>query len=131
MSRGNAGVVEEAVEALNRGDIEAALLVVDDDVVWVPQRSVVEGAYRGHEGVRRWFAQTQQTFEVFEWDLRETLDLGDRIVAIGSVHIRGRSSAVETDIPFAGIGWYEHGKLVRWEDFGERRLALEAAGLRE
>jgi hypothetical protein len=40
-------------------------------------------------------------------------------------------SGVETDFPVAGIATYREGKLVRWEDFRERHLALEAAGLRE
>jgi hypothetical protein len=38
---------------------------------------------------------------------------------------------VETDFPVAGIATYREGKLVRWEDFRERHLALEAVGLRE
>jgi hypothetical protein len=57
--------------------------------------------------------------------------LGDRILAIGAIHIRGRGSTVETDIPIAGVVTFKHGKIVRWEDFRERTLALEAVGLAE
>ena len=49
----------------------------------------------------------------------------------GAIHIRGRGSTVETDIPVAGIFTFEQGKLVRWEDFRDRDRALEAAGLSE
>ena len=68
---------------------------------------------------------------MFEPDFREVRDLGDRIVVFGTIHIRGRGSAVETDIPIAGIFTFKQGKLVRWEDFRDRDRALEAVGLLE
>ncbi len=55
----------------------------------------------------------------------------DRILAFGSFRIRARGSGVDTHFPVAGIATFHDGKLVRWEDFRERRLALEAAGLSE
>ena len=122
---------EEGRAAMERGDIDAFLRLVDEDVVWLAARSAVEGAYRGHEGLRKFFADNDENFEVFEPELQEVRDLGDRILVFGSLHIRGRGSAVETDVPIAGIFTYRQGKLVRWEDFRERGLALEAAGLKE
>ncbi len=122
---------DESFTALVRGDIEAFLRAVDEDVVWIPSRSALEGAYHGHDGVRKWYAETQESFDVFEWDVREARDLGDRILVCGTVHLRGREGAVETDIPFAGVLSLVEGKVVRWEDYRERRLAIEAAGLEE
>ena len=122
---------DEARDALDRGDMEAFLRHVDEDVVWIAARSAVEGAYIGHDGMRKFFADNDENFEVFEPDFREVRDLGDRILVVGTIHIRGRGSTVETDIPVAGVFTFKHGKLVRWEDFRDRELALEAAGLRE
>ncbi len=51
--------------------------------------------------------------------------------SIGTIHIRSRGAGVETDVPVAGIATYREGKLSRWEDFRERRLALKAAALAE
>jgi ketosteroid isomerase-like protein len=131
MSQANMRVFEKAQEALGRDDMEAFLRLVDENVVWIAARSAVEGAYHGHDGLRKFFADTDESFELFEPDFRELRDLGDRILAVGTIHIRARGSTVETDIPIAGIFTFKHGKLVRWEDFRDRRLALEAAGLRE
>jgi ketosteroid isomerase-like protein len=122
-------VFAEASDSLRRGDLNGFLAYVDEDVVWIAARSAVEGSYRGHEGLRQFFADNEENFEVFEPHFREVRDLGDRILAIGAIHIRARGSAVETDIPVAGIFTFRRGKLVRWEDFRERRIALEAAGL--
>jgi ketosteroid isomerase-like protein len=131
MSQENMRVFEEARDALDRGDIEAFLRHVDEEVVWIAARSAVEGAYVGHNGMRTFFADNDENFEVFEPDFREVRDLGDRILVVGTIHIRGRGSTVETDIPVAGVFTFKQGKLVRWEDFRDRELALEAVGLRE
>src|SRR5215207_9716391 len=95
MSRGNKRVFEECVALLGRGDIGGYLRLVDEDVIWIAARSAVEGAYRGHEGLRKFFADNNENFEVFEADFREVRDLGDRIFVAGTIHIRGRGSAVE------------------------------------
>jgi ketosteroid isomerase-like protein len=131
MSQENMRLFQKGMEALSRGDMEAFLSLVDEDVVWIAARSAVEGAYHGHDGLRKFFADNEENFEVFEPDFREVRDLGDRILVFGAIHIRGRGSAVETDIPIAGIFTFKQGKLVRWEDFRDRDRALEAVGLRE
>ena len=119
----------EGIAAARRGDVEAVLDGMSEDVVWIAARSAVEGTYHGHEGIRRFMADNDENFEVFEPDFDELRDLGDRVLAFGNFRIRARGSGVETRFPVAGIATYRDGKLVRWEDFRERRLALEAAGL--
>ena len=132
MSQENVEAFLEANEAMRRGDVERLLRWVDEEAVLLAARSAVEGAYRGHDGLRRFMADNQENFEKFEPDYPEVHDLGDRVLAIGTIHVRGRGSGVETDIPAAGIATFnEDGRLVRWEDFRERHLALEAAGLAE
>jgi len=131
MSQENVDAFLAGAQALERGDVEAALEIVDDEVVWLAARSAVEGAYHGHDGIRRFMADNAENFERFEPDFRDVRDLGDRVLAIGTIHVRGRGSGVEADIPAAGIATFKEGRMVRWEDFRERRVALEAAGLRE
>jgi ketosteroid isomerase-like protein len=132
MSQENMRLFEQGKDALDRGDMEAFLSLVDEHVVWIAARSAVEGAYHGHDGVRKFFADNEENFEVFEADWREVRDVDDeRILAIGRIHLRGRGSTVETDIPVAGIFTFKRGKLVKWEDFRDRAHALQAAGLRE
>ena len=77
------------------------------------------------------FLRTTPRISNFEPHFEEVRALGDRVLGIGRFRIRARGSGVETDFPVAGIATYREGKLVRWEDFRERHLALEAAGLRE
>ena len=131
MSQENVERFREGIDAMRRGDVEWILDGVSEDVVWIAARSAVEGSYHGHEGLRRFLADNAENFEMFEPRFDEMRDLGERVLAFGRFRIRARGSGVETDFPVAGIATYRDGKLVRWEDFRERRLALEAAGLSE
>jgi ketosteroid isomerase-like protein len=128
----NVEVAEQLAGALSRGDVDSLLSLAAEDVVWIAARSDVEGAYHGHDGLRRFCADNAENFDSFQVQIQEARSLGnDRVLGIGTLHIRGRGSGVETDIPVAGILTFEDGKLTRWEDFRDRRRALEAAGLSE
>jgi len=132
MSQENVELFHSGNAALNRGDVEYLVRHSTEDVVVIAARSAVEGAFVGHEGLRKFFADNAANFEVFQVRYDDVRDLGDdRVLAIGTIHIRSRGAGVETDIPAAGIATYREGKLSRWEDFRERREALKAAGLAE
>ena len=129
MSEANTAAFTRIVDAINRGDIEAVCRLTTEDIVVIALRSATEGAYVGHDGVRSLFADTGATFEVFRLDYPDVRDLGDGLLVIGTVHFRGRGSQVETSVPSACIARFSEGKLSRFEDFGDARLALQAAGL--
>ncbi len=131
MSQQNVDAFRRVSDAINRGDAEAALAETHAEIVFEPQRTATEGAYLGHEGVRRWLADTAATFEFFRTEYPDVRDLGDRVLAIGSIRVRGRGSGVETDVPTAFIAEYRDGLCWRARDYREARLALEAAGLSE
>jgi hypothetical protein len=131
MSQENVETFRLAVEAIQRQDVEAALRVCHSEAVMQPLRAATEGSFVGPEGMRQFLADTAQTFELFRLDYTDIRDLGDRVLAIGSIRVRGRGSGVETDIPTAAIVEYRDGLLWRFKDYGEAQLALEAAGLSE
>ena len=131
MSQENVETFRRGADAIERGDVEAALRLCHPDGVMQPLRAATEGAFVGLEGMRQFFADTAETFEIFRLDYTDIRDLGDRVLAIGSIRVRGRGSGVETNIPTAAIAQYRDGLLWRFKDYGEARLALEAAGLEE
>jgi ketosteroid isomerase-like protein len=130
MSRENVDVVRRLLEAQERDDLPAALECLDPDVDWIPLRAATEGSYRGLEGVEKFYADTRENFEVFEPHF-ELSALGDRVLAWGTIHVRGSGSGVETDIPTGGVFDVRDGRIVRWQDFGSKEKALEAVGLSE
>lgn len=131
MSQQNVETVARAVDAMNRGHPESNLELVDDAVVFEPLRSSVEGAYHGLDGVRNFFTDTAETFETFQVAYTDVRDLGERVLAIGTIRVRGRDSGAEAEVVTASLYTFREGRVVRYKDYGDSRAALDAAGLGE
>jgi ketosteroid isomerase-like protein len=97
--------------------------------------AIVGGAegkvYRGHDGFRKWLADSFESFEELRIEWTEYRDLGDRVIAFGHIHARGRESGLELDSPTGWVFTVRGGKVVKGEGFLTRAEALEAAGLSE
>ncbi len=131
MSQGNVDNFMRLAEAINRGDPRLIPDLVHPEMVAEPLRAKTEGAYVGHQGTRDFIADTAATFDLFRTEYGDIRDLGDRVLAIGLIRVRGRESGVETEIPTAVIAEYRDGLVWRFKDYGEAGLALRAAGLAE
>ena len=133
MSAENVEIVQRALEAYSRGDLEEMLPHLDPEVEW--RSAIVGGAegntYYGHEGFGSWFVESFESFDELRTELSEFRDLGDRVVAFGRVRARGRESGVEIDSPTGWVFTVRRGKVARAEGFLSREQALEAAGLQE
>ena len=130
MSRENVELARELHDDWNRGETAVREDLWHPDVEFLPLRSAVEGGYHGLSGIEAFIRDTLEVFERFEMRY-EYADLGGRVLAWGSIHVRARGSGVETDIETGGLLEFRDGKIVRWEDFGSKQRALEAAGLGE
>ena len=132
MSRQNIEMFRRNVEAFNRGDEEAWLEAYHPDATFAPISTPIAGVYRRHAGLRRWFADNRESFETFLVAFADIRDLGDdRLLVIGTIHLRARGSGIETDVPTAAIATWREGLLIDWKDYGDPAMAIEAAGLRE
>jgi ketosteroid isomerase-like protein len=133
MSQENVELVQRAFDAVNRRMVDEALAFIDPDCEL--HSAIVGGAegnvYRGHDGFRSWFADSYESFGELQTELTEFRDLGDRIVAFGHVHARGRASGLVLDSPTGWVFTVRGDKLVKAEGFLSRTDALEAAGLSE
>ena len=133
MSQENVEIVQRALEAYSRGDLEEMLPHLDSEVEW--HSAIVGGAegntYYGHEGFRSWFAEWFESFDELRTELSEFRDLGDRVVAFGRVQARGRESGAKMDSPTGWVFTVRRGKVARAEGFLSREQALKAAGLQE
>jgi ketosteroid isomerase-like protein len=87
--------------------------------------------YWGHEGVRQWVRDIDEALADIRLELPEIRDLGDRIVAVGRLHARGKASGAETESPFSCVVEWKEGKATRILSFLDHKEALEAAGLSE
>ena len=81
MSQENVESYRTAAAAWARGDIDAALVFADDDAEIISRVFLLEGSYRGHEGVRRWWQDLHDTFPDWDPEVGEVRALGDATLA--------------------------------------------------
>ena len=125
MAQDNLDVVRRFLDTAR--DVPSALKLLHPDLEFIPLRAGTEGAYRGHDGYARFVADTLAAFDEFEWAY-ELAPLPDgRVLAWGTLHVRGRGSGAEIDVSTGGIFEFREGRISRWQDYGSKRIALEAA----
>lgn len=81
---GNEALIRGGYEAFGRGDVEGALAVFADDILWhVPGRGPLSRDYRGHADVLSFFQQfmtlSRGTFRI---QVDDVLARGDKVVVL-------------------------------------------------
>jgi uncharacterized protein len=133
MSRENVEVVQTASEAINNGDDERLLgLTASDIEIEASDLLLDQGTFRGHDGAREY---AESLREVWGNSLRihaeDFIEHRDCVVVMARTSARGKTSGAEVEIPLAHIWTIRAGEVVRFQVFGSREEALEAAGLSE
>jgi ketosteroid isomerase-like protein len=129
MSSEHVELVQRAAEAMRREDVEAVIGMCTDEVVFLPGRSAIHGGYTGPAGLRKYFADNAETFEVFTASWHETLEAGEQVVMIGHVTVRPLGGGPEATVPAAFVITFENGKIARAEDLRDRSAALASVEL--
>jgi ketosteroid isomerase-like protein len=135
MSEENVEVFRRALEAYNRREIDAFLEAFDPMVETHPLTlamfSQETTVYRGHEGIRQFVRDVDEALAQVQVEPLEIRDLGERLVASGRLHARGRASGAEIESPVSWLVEFNNGRVIRMRDYLDFTEALEAAGLRE
>jgi ketosteroid isomerase-like protein len=133
MSQENVERVRVALEAYNREGPEAIIDLLDPEVEWIADRSDMgRMTYRGREGVRKSFEELYEGFDKLGMEVDELIEAGDRILVVGQMTARGRSTQVEAKIPLAIVFTVgEDGQVIRYESFRNTQEARESAGVSE
>jgi ketosteroid isomerase-like protein len=133
MSRENVEVVRRALELLNHGDLESALVAIDREVEWTTSLANPEGpvTYRGHAGLRELWSWLREDFEEIAMVPDDVRAVGDEVIVLGHTRVRGRGSGAVTQSQRAWIVGHRERKVVRVRTYSEHSEALEAMGLSE
>jgi ketosteroid isomerase-like protein len=128
MSAENVELVREGLEAFNQRDIDWVIAHTTPDCEWYPAVAAgVEGKpFRGHAGMREFFAGLEEVWEEFQLESEEVHDLGDHVLFLGRVHATGASGAM-FEQALDGIWEMRDGKIVRGRSYLDREQALKAA----
>ena len=127
----NAELVARAFERWNAGERESLLEFIDPDMeIRVASTEAFGGRpYRGHAGYWEWVETMEESFEV--WQLHPDVfeELGDTVVVLGHLFLRGRGSGIELNQETGWVVEARDGKMLRFEAFLSHAEARVAAGV--
>jgi ketosteroid isomerase-like protein len=111
----NVEVVRRLFELYASGGVEAALQVMDEQLVIVipPELSAEPDTYEGHEGARRYFAGFAGMLEDIRYEAFELTPEGDHVLAHARLAGRGVSSGLEVELETVVVHTVAGGKITR------------------
>ena len=97
MSEQNISTVRAIWDAVNRGDLDAAMRRLPDDFVadWSASVAPESGVYSGRENIRGVFEGVGEAWSDVEYFEDEIIDRGDHVVRVGGMRARGKGSGAE------------------------------------
>jgi ketosteroid isomerase-like protein len=126
MSRKNLDLTLHMYEVFNRRDLDAMLALMHDEVEIESRLVAMEGAYHGHEGVRRWWSNLLDGLPDYKGEIEELRDFGDITLA----KVRGRAHGAASNSPVVETFWqpirWRDGMCVWWRNCATEAEALEA-----
>jgi hypothetical protein len=91
----------------------------------------MEGTFEGLDEVRAFIAGLADLYEVAQVDYSDVRDLGDRVLALGTMQTIGKGSGIASEWTLAVLVTFQDGLATHWKDYGDKDQALAAAGLAE
>ena len=133
MSQENVEIVRKGIEAWNQHDADLWLSYAAPDVEWAPAgpAALERTVYRGHDEVAGGFAAIWETWDVFRLEEGQIRDLGDSVLWLGRVKMRGGASHIDLDQEFAVHTRLHDGQVISVRSFLAWQEAVEAMGLKE
>jgi ketosteroid isomerase-like protein len=129
-------LVRRLFDAHNSGGGDALLEIYDDifdsDFEFRPATvgtfgSAERSAYRGREGMERYYHDRAEAFDGGEVHIRSLEPAGDAVIAHARSTARGRASGATVEEDIALVYWSRDGRLIRGEVFRSARDARQAA----
>lgn len=128
LERTEAAVVTASYEALNRGDIDAAMEALAEDAEWHESGAVpgAGGHYEGRESIRTFLTDFLASWESFDQEIVEVREAGERIAVFIHLTAVGAGSSAKVDARYAHVWTMRGGRGARVDAFYDRDGALAA-----
>jgi len=126
--------LRDAYAAFNRGDMDAAVASLDENIEWIePQEFPGGGTYQGRESAKRYLAQSRAAWAEVTSEPEQFIPAGNRIVVLVHARVRARDRAKGSnewqDVRLADVYTFRDGKAIQMRAFADRDEALRWAGV--
>jgi hypothetical protein len=131
VSQENVDRSRQVVDAWNDGDINRLLLFFGERVEVSSTLVGIEGGYRGHEGVRRWWHDFHDMFPDWHVEIEDIHAVDEFILARLRLRGHGRGSGTPVDqVVWHVVGW-RNGTIFRLSSYRTESEALTTVGVQE
>jgi uncharacterized protein len=121
-----------AYAAFNRGDIGAAVQLLDPNVEWTePTEFPGGGTYHGVNGAKRYLTQSRAGAAEVISEPERLIPSGDRIVVFVYARVLPKGSTTWQEIRLADVYTFRDGRVTQMHAFANRQDALRWAGVEE
>lgn len=120
MSEQNTAIAQQAYENFKTGNIQALMDQMSDEVTWeLPEIEGVpiSGKRHGRDSVREFFAMVARDQEVIEFEPREFVAQGDKVVSLGHYQWRVKDTGRSFSSNFAHVFTIRDGKVTGFREF--------------
>ena len=119
MSEQNVAIVQQAYHNFKTGNIQGLLDLLSEDVTWqLPEVEGVPlaGKRSGRDGVREFFATVARDQDVLEFEPREAVAQGDKVVSLGDYRWLVKATRREFQSDFVHVFTIRDGKIVAFRE---------------
>ena len=124
----NLQLVKEGYAAFGRGDLPGLLSLLAEDVVWdVPGEGLpIAGTYRGRDGVASFFEKLRQEADILEFQPREFLADGDRVLVVGWERMKVKATGRGAEIDWVMTFTLRNGKIAAFRQYTDTKAIADA-----
>ncbi|HET6145590.1 MAG TPA: nuclear transport factor 2 family protein [Candidatus Acidoferrales bacterium] len=124
----NLQLVKEGFAAFSRGDLPGLIALMAPDVVWdIPgEGSPLKGSYRGQEGVASFFQKLGEQTEILDFQPREFVADGERVLVIGWERVKVRATGRAVDLDWVMAFTVRDGKVAAYRQYTDTKAIADA-----
>lgn len=134
MEGANADVVRGWLEGVNEPGLAPTLELSHEHIeIGNLPEFVIQGPYRGHAGVKKWFDEAFDVVADRRMEVEDLTDLddGETIVTVQLVSGTSTHTGLGFDLRWAAVWKVRDGKVDRVQGFATKGQAMKAAGARK
>lgn len=129
MNKSPVDVTVELFTRFGNQDVPAIVELLADDVLiefYGPDSIPYAGTYHGKEEAERFFHTVLSSVDIHRFEPEQFLCDGDMVTVTGDLHLTAKSTGKPIKSSFAHVITVRDGKWVRFRDFMNTAVAVEA-----
>ena len=125
VSEADSAQIRASYEALNRGEVEAALEALHPDAVWRESPQLPGGdVFEGRDQISSFLVGFLEQWQVFHQTIESTVSHGDRVCVLIHLNAVGRGSGATVDARYAHLWRIRDGLGAEVDAYYDPELAL-------